>query len=245
MKYRFIPFKKYDPYFKTGLNQALMESVAKTGEPVIFLAGWNQKCVNLGRSQNAEKEINLERVENDNIAIVRRQGGGGATYLTPEGEITWGILAPKKGFPNDVNKIYEKVCGTLAEQLGEIGIKAEHEPINDVVTSEGKISGSTLKRKNGVVYIGGTLLYENNPEEMFAYLTPGEDKLDDKPIEEFRDRVSSVRSESDASHEDSKKCVENFLKKDRDWKNSDLKQKEIETAEKLADNYRSRKWIFQ
>lgn len=245
MNYRFIPFKKYDPYFKTGLNQALMDSVAEKGRPVIFLAGWNQKCVNLGRSQDAEKEVNLRKAEKNGITIVRRQGGGGTTFLTPEGEITWGIVAPEGEFPDDVNKVYENVCSTLASQLEEIGIDAEHEPINDVVTSDAKISGATLKRKDGVVYIGGTLLYENDPEEMFTYLTPNEDKLDDKPIKKFRDRVTSVVAESGASFEEAKNCVEAFLKNGRTWENSSLTENEVETAEKLAEKYRSKEWIFQ
>lgn len=245
MSWRFIDFKRYNPYFKTGLNQALIESVAKGAEPVIFLAGWDRKTVNIGYSQKIEDEVDLEKVEEDSICIVRRQGGGGTTYLTPNGEITWGIVAPNKHFPNDVNKIYEQVCGSLAEQLKEIGINAWHEPINDIVTSKGKISGSTIKQKNGVTYIGGTLLYENNPEEMFRYLTPSKEKLEDKPIENFKDRVSSVKSESEATFEEAKLCIERFLKKNREWTDSKITSEENEIAEELAVKYSGDKWLYR
>ena len=244
MIYRFVPFQRYDPYFKTGLNQALMESVQEEGQKIVFLAGWGRKCVNLGRSQTVEDEVNLDKVEEDDISIVRRQGGGGTTFLTPEGEITWGIVAPSSEFPDDVNQIYREVCGRIAESLSKIGISAEHEPVNDIVTNGKKISGATLKQKNGVTYIGGTLMFESDTEEMFTYLTPDEDKLKDKQIKEFKQRITSVSRETDATIDESRKALKQGILDNKDFSEDDLNQKEIERARELADKYSSRKWIY-
>lgn len=245
MKYRLIPFQYYDPYFKTGLNQALMESVERSGEGVIFLSGWAQDTVNIGYSQSVEDEVNLEEVEKRNISIVRRQGGGGTTYLTREGEITWGIIAPESELPDDVNRTYEEICGEVAEGLKNLRIDACHEPINDIVTGNGKISGATTKKKNGVVYTGGTLVYENDPEEMFTVLTPDEDKLKDKEIQDFKERVTSVVKESNASFEEAVRSVKTGLTTNRDTEESELTDSEIERAEELAEKYRSKEWIYR
>ncbi|MFB6100374.1 MAG: biotin/lipoate A/B protein ligase family protein [Candidatus Nanohalobium sp.] len=243
---RFIPFKRYSPYFKTGLNKALMESARDSGETVIFLAGWDRKCVNLGYSQVFEEEVNVEEFQKrDDVELVRRQGGGGATFLTPEGEITWGIVAPEEKFPDDVNRIYEEVCGRIAEGLEQIGIDAEHEPVNDVVTEKGKISGATLKREGGVVYIGGTLIYEADPEEMFSLLTPSDDKKKGKQVEDYRERVSSVRKESDASFDEAKQALKDALLEGRDFEVSELSDSEVERAEELADKYRDGEWLYR
>lgn len=245
MTCRYIPFERYNPYFKTGMNRSLMESVRECGKPVVFLAGWDRKTVNVGRSQEIRKRVNLERAEKDDITVVRRQGGGGTTFLTPEGELTWGVVAPDEQFAEDVNEIYSNRCQVIADALGDLGIEAEHEPVNDVVTDQGKISGATLRRKGGVTYFGGTLLYDVNPEEMFRYIKPGEDKKKDKRIEDYRDRVSSVKKESDASFEETKKALREALLEDRDWKESELSEEEIERAEELANKYREDEWLYR
>jgi lipoate-protein ligase A len=244
--WRFIPFQRYDPYFKTGMNKALMDAVRDGSNPVIFLAGWDKKCINLGYSQSFEEEVNVEEFEQrDDVVLVRRQGGGGTTFLSPKGEITWGIVAPEEYFADDINKIYELVCGKIAEALGEIGIKAEHEPINDIVTENGKISGATLKREDGVVYVGGTLLYQTDPEEMFSLLTPNEDKLKDKQIKEFRERISSVAQESETSFDESKNILKKALTEDKDFRKSSLKDSEIEKSKELADKYSKEEWLYR
>lgn len=244
--WRFIPFEKYDPYFKTGLNKTLMESVRNGSEPVAFLAGWNQKCVNLGYSQKFEEEVDVEEFKKrEDVVLVRRQGGGGATFLTPEGEITWGIVAPENCFPDDVNRIYSQVCSRIANSMSEIGIEAEHEPVNDVVTENGKISGATLKRKDGVTYIGGTLIYSADPEEMFSVLTPEEDKIKDKQIKDYRNRVASVSEESEADLKETRRVLEKALKKDKEFRKSKLTESETRRARELADKYSNEKWLYR
>jgi lipoate-protein ligase A len=244
--WRFIPFRRYEPYFKTGLNRALMESVRESETSIVFLAGWERKCVNLGYSQVFEEEVDVEEFEErDDVVLVRRQGGGGATFLTPEGEITWGIVVPEKEFPDDVNRIYEEVCSKIAEGLKRIDIDAEHEPVNDVVTDKGKISGATLKRENGVVYIGGTLIHKNDPEEMFSLLTPDESKKKDKQIEDYRERVTSVEEESEASFEEAREALKQALLQQRDFQISELRDVEKERAEELADKYSDEEWLYR
>lgn len=246
MNWRYIPFKHYNPYFKTGLNQALMESVTENSKPTVFLSGWKPNCINLGYSQSFKEEVNTEEFEKrDDLVLVRRQGGGGATYLTEDGEITWGIVAPEDYFPDDVNRVYQEVCGQVAEGLKEIGINGRHEPINDTVTEKGKISGATMKRKDGTIYVGGTLLYKTDPEEMFSLLTPNEDKLKDKQIEEFKDRVTSVKQESGASFEEAIDALKKALLKEENFQEEGLKKNEIERAKELADKYSSKDWLYR
>ena len=244
--YRYIPFKKYNPYFKTGLNKALMESIRDGNDPVVFLAGWDQKCINLGYSQSFEEEVNVKEFEErDDVLLVRRQGGGGTTFLTPDGEITWGIVAPNEEFPDDVNKVYQEICGKIAEGLKEIGIEAEHEPINDIVTENGKISGTTLKREDGVTYIGGTLLFDVNIEEMFSLLTPSEDKKKDKQIKEHKERISTIRKESEASFDEAARALADSLLKGLKFEESDLKFSEVKRAEELANKYSQKQWLYR
>ena len=244
--YRYIPFKHYNPYFKTGLNKALIESIRDGEDPVVFLAGWDQKCVNLGYSQSFEEEVNVEEFnEKEDVMVVRRQGGGGTTFLTPKGEITWGIVAPNTEFSDNVNNVYENICSRIADGLKKIDIDAQHEPINDIVTEKGKISGATLKREDGVTYIGGTLLYDANLDEMFSLLTPNEEKKKDKQIKEHRQRISTIKNESEASFDEASRALAESLLKDRVWGESELKFHEVQRAEELANKYSSEEWLYR
>lgn len=245
MDWRFIPFQRYDPFFKTGLNDALIDSVADGGDPIVFLAGWDRKTVNVGRSQKIRERVNLETAKEDRVTVVRRQGGGGTTFLTPDGEITWGVIAPDEEFAEDVNEVYRNKCNVITEALSELGIEVRHEPVNDVVTEKGKISGSTVRRRDGVTYFGGTLLYEVDPEEMFRYIAPSDDKKEDKQIEDFKERVSSVKSETDVSFEESKEALKQKLLEGKSFRESELTEKERHAAESKANKYRSDEWLYR
>lgn len=246
MTWRYLPFQHYNPYYKTGLNKAIIQAVnQKKVEPTVFLSGWNPGCVNLGRSQNFEEEVNVGNFEASDYVLVRRQGGGGATLLTEKGEITWGIVDYKKNYPDDVNKIYNQVCGKIAEKLSQRGINARHEPINDIVTDNGKLSGSTIKQEKDTVYIGGTLLYEVNAEEMFSILTPNKDKLKDKQIKDFRERVTSISKETSFSFDEAVQMLKEILLEDKNYTREQITGWEDKKAQKYADKYQQEEWLYQ
>lgn len=244
-EWRYIPFQYYHPYYKTGLNQALMDAVeAGKSKPTVFLSGWDPGCVNLGRSQVFEEEVDADCFEKSEYVLVRRQGGGGATLLTRKGEITWGVVGRRKDFADDINTIYENVCGFIAEGLGNIGINAWHEPVNDIVTENGKISGSTIKQQGDVIYIGGTLIYEVDAEEMFTILTPDEDKLKDKQIENFRERVTSISDETSLSFEETVDELKSILLQDKKYIVGEISDFEDDKAENYAEKYSTEEWLY-
>jgi lipoate-protein ligase A len=242
MDWRTIPFRRYDPYRKTGLNDAALRS-AEQGQATFWFAGWDRACINVGRSQRVSDEVDLTAAREDSIPIVRRQGGGGAMYLTPDGEITWGLAAPSSTFPDGLEDIYAEVCGRVVAALEDIGIDARHEPINDVVTPGGKISGATARRGDGAVYVGGTLLYRIDPDEAFRYLTPGEEK--DKHREsDLGDRITSINDRSDASRDDVIAAVRKAFLHDRRTDKGDWTDDERAVADEQAQTYRSEEWLF-
>lgn len=245
MQWRYIPFQRYDPFLKLGLNDAAMQAVQNGGDPRIWLVGWAENCINVGRGQTVADEVDMAEAERRDVTIVRRQGGGGTTYLTTEGEVTWQVVAPATMFPEDVNQIYEQVCGWIVDAAAQLGIDAWHEPVNDVVTDSGKISGATCKQQDGAVYVAGTLLYDVDVKEMFSLLTPGDDKLQDKVIDRFEDRVSTVSQESDALFEETRQALRDALTAGKNVTTSRWTESEMETAKKLADKYRSDEWIYQ
>lgn len=80
---------------------------------------------------------------------------------------------------------------------------------------------------------------------MFSLLTPDKDKIKDKQIEDFRDRVSSVKKESEASFDETIEALKKGLTKSRKYSVDELKEGEIERAEELADKYSSEDWLYR
>ena len=243
MIWRFIPYKKYEPYVKTALNQVAIDAVKKTKQPIVWLAGWNKNCINVGYRQKISKVINLDEAKKQGLAVVRRQGGGGAMYLSKDGEITWGIVASAHYFPKNPNKVYEIVCGKIVETLQDLGISAKHKPINDVVTEKGKISGATIKTDQYTTYIGGTLLYDVDKNQLLKLLRPEKDTIKGGIPEKNR-KISSVSHESKASFNEVIAVLKRNLLKGLDHKEEPWRVHELTKAEELAKKYQNKKWLY-
>ena len=242
MIWRFIPYKKYDPYVKTALNQVAIESVKKTRQPLIWLAGWSKNCLNVGYRQKISKVINVEEAKKQKLPIVRRQGGGGAMYLSKDGEITWNLIAPAHYFPKNPNKVYELVCGKIVDALKELGILAKHKPINDVVTEKGKISGATIKTDQYTTYIAGTLLYTEDQKQMLKLLRPEKDTIKGKPEKDRK--ISAISQESNASFKEVIAMLKRNLLKGLDYKEEHWRVHELTKAQELAKKYQSKAWLY-
>jgi len=245
MLWRFIPFKHYDPFVKIALNQVAIDSVKKTGRPIVWLAGWKPSCVNIGFGQKIRDVLNLEEVKKQNLVVVRRQGGGGAMYLSEHGEISWAIIAPEQYFPKNLNEIYTEICGKVISALREIGISASHKPINDIVTRNGKVSGTTVKKEHGVVYVAGTLLYDIDAKLLTKLLRPENDSLKRKSVPEKEKKVSAVSQESNASFSQTLQSLKANLLKEVPYLQEEWSSKELAFAEELAKKYRSKEWVYQ
>ncbi len=243
MKWRFIPFRHYNPYLKTALNEISIESVINTKVPIFWLSGWENNCVNLGVSQKVNEVLNLYEVKKNDISIVRRQGGGGTTFLSKSGEITWNIASSKEFFPGDINEIYKFICNKIVEVLKDLGINSSHKIINDVITEKGKISGATLKKVGDVIYIAGTLLYDVDKELMNKILRPENDS-NKISISEKDKKITCIRNENDVSFEEVLNSLERVVLQDYEYEVSDWTSEELEKAEILKEKYSSEEWVY-
>jgi lipoate-protein ligase A len=245
MKWRFISFKKYNPYLKIALNEVVVDSVKNTGIPVVWLAGWKPSCVNIGYGQHVRDVVNMDEALRHKIPIVRRQGGGGAMFLSEKGEISWSVVAPELFFPKNPNKIYERVCARIVSALKDLGIPARHKPINDVVTDKGKISGATIKKEGSVVYVGGTLLYSVDSELVRKLLRPERDHLKRQKVPETFKQVVGISDLCNASFKRTVVALKENLLKGIEHVEDDWSKEEFLMARKLSTKYKSKEWLFQ
>ncbi len=196
--YTLITYTTLHPEEKNTINERIISQVAQTGRPVVCVHGWKPGCVNVGAGQDIAQAVDVQEAQRQGLVVVQRAGGGGTMYLSEDGEVSWMLAYPTR--TQDINEDYADVCGRVVDALATLGIEAQHKPINDVVTANGKISGATARRTQGVTYVGGTLLYSVDREKLWAALYPH--GVDSKGRAVSTRALTSVQEECGASKQE-------------------------------------------
>ena len=194
LDWRVIPPIPEAPMTNMALDEVLTERVGR-GEraPTLRVWAWSAPCVVLGRFQSVRNEVDEAAAERFGIEIVRRISGGGAMFIQPEGAITWSIYAPESlvagmSFPES----YAFLDAWVVRALRDMGIDAWYAPLNDIVSSAGKIGGAAQARRGGAVLHHTTMAYEMDTGLMLQVLRIGQEKLSDKGTRSAEKRVGPL-----------------------------------------------------
>lgn len=188
----------HDGYYNMGLDEALLESVASGKKPVLRFYGWNPPAVSLGYFQGLGDEVDEAACARRGFDIVRRISGGGA--VLHKSELTYSIVLPlgdpvyRRLAPEDVNESYRILCSGVIEGLRLLGIPAVFSGINDILANGKKISGNAQTRRLGCLLQHGTVLLDNDLEEMFEVLKVPREKIRGQLIAEAKERVTGARA---------------------------------------------------
>jgi lipoate-protein ligase A len=86
--------------------------------------------------------------------------------------------------------------------LGDMGIKAWYQPLNDIATEAGKIAGAAQKRMvatdggPGAVLHHVTMSYDIDADKMLDVLRIGKEKMSDKGTRSAKKRVDPLRRQT-------------------------------------------------
>jgi len=171
-------------------SMLIFHILARIGYEGLVIVSPSKPLASVGYFQDAAKEIDLEFCENAGIPVMRREVGGGATYLDGNQifyQMIWNRKNPK--FPNNVRKIFEVLSGPACETYQKFGINASFRAENDIITDKGKkIAGEGGGDiGDSMVFVGGILLD-------FDYVTMS--KVLQVPDEKFRDKIYKSMEEN-------------------------------------------------
>ncbi len=246
MKWRVIKHETHNPYMNVALEEAIIESITEGGPPTIRFYEWDPSSVIIGYFQNIHDEVDLEKCRELGVHCVRRITGGGATLLDKERELTYSVYAPADLITSDITKSYRIICGWLINSLSKIGIEAEFKPINDIVVTGKKISGTAATLRKGVLLVHGTLLYDLDLRKMFSVLKVGQEKISDKFIQAVEERVTCVRHHKDVSKDEVKKALVEGFTEGKDFYFGSLTDKEFQRAKHLVEaKFATHEWNFR
>lgn len=191
------------PALHMALDDALLDEVsAGRRGPTLRIWEWASPAVVIGRFQSLRNEVDMEAARRHGIEVVRRISGGGAMFIEPGNTITWSVFAPIDmveglGF----EQAYALMDEWVLQALGELGVQAWYQPLNDIASPAGKIAGAAQARRGRAVLHHVTMAYDIDAAKMLEVLRIGREKLCDKGTPSAAKRVDPLRSQTGLARE--------------------------------------------
>ncbi len=178
-------------------SMLVFHALARMGIEALVLVSPETPLVSIGYFQDALREVDLDYCREAGIPIMRREVGGGTTYLD-ENQIFYQLIW-KKGnprFPRAIDDIYPWFSQAAVETYGAFGIDAEFRVVNDILTKGSrKIAGEGGGNIGDcMVFVGGILL-DFNYEAMSRILRAPDEKFRDKVYKTMRDNLTTMKRE--------------------------------------------------
>ncbi|MFC6883936.1 MULTISPECIES: lipoate--protein ligase family protein [Actinomadura] len=203
--WRLIHEGPQEPALHMALDQVLAEEVgAGRRPPTLRVWEWASPSIIIGSFQSLRNEVDAEEAERYGVHVVRRISGGGAMFVEPGNTITYSLYAPESlvagmSFAESYAFLDDWVLGAL----GELGVRAWYQPLNDITSDQGKIGGAAQKRLAvGAVLHHVTMSYDIDADKMLQVLRIGREKLSDKGIASAKKRVDPLRRQTGLPREE-------------------------------------------
>ncbi|WP_149550828.1 lipoate--protein ligase family protein [Streptomyces marokkonensis] len=202
--WQFIHEGPQSPALHMALDEVLTAEVAAGRRPpTLRVWEWGAPAVIIGSFQSLRNEVDAEGARRHGIEVVRRVSGGGAMFVEPGNTITYSLSVPGSlvqglSFQDSYAYLDDWVLGAL----GEMGIRAWYQPLNDIATDQGKIAGAAQKRivgpdgGPGAVLHHVTMAYDIDADKMLEVLRIGREKLSDKGTGSAKKRVDPLRRQT-------------------------------------------------
>ncbi|MDL4775159.1 lipoate--protein ligase family protein [Actinomadura xylanilytica] len=204
-EWRLIHAGPQEPALHMALDQVLAEEVgAGRRPPTLRIWEWASPSIIIGSFQSLRNEVDAEAARRHGVTVVRRISGGGAMFVEPGNTITYSLYAPESlvagmSFAESYAFLDDWVLGAL----GELGVKAWYQPLNDITSDQGKIGGAAQKRlASGAVLHHVTMSYDIDADKMLQVLRIGREKVSDKGITSAKKRVDPLRRQTGLPREE-------------------------------------------
>ncbi|KOG90885.1 lipoate--protein ligase family protein [Streptomyces varsoviensis] len=192
------------PALHMALDQVITEEVAAGRRPpTLRVWEWASPSVIIGSFQSLRNEVDLDGAARHGVEVVRRISGGGAMFVEPPSTITYSLSVPDSLVSGlSFADSYAYLDDWVLAALGDMGIKAWYQPLNDIATEAGKVAGAAQKRMvgpnggPGAVLHHVTMSYDIDADKMLEVLRIGKEKLSDKGTKSAKKRVDPLRRQT-------------------------------------------------
>jgi lipoate-protein ligase A len=165
--------------------------------PILHLYNFIPSAI-VGKYQDMEAALRLDRCEARGIEYNRRSTGGGTVIMGPEiVSLGLGINVDYPGLKKGVGGVFESLSVVLINALGKLGVEAYFQPKNDLEVSGKKIAGlSAAAESDNTLLFHTSLLVNFDVELMTDIMNTPVVKFQDKGYNCFSQRMTTIRHET-------------------------------------------------
>jgi len=178
-------------------SMLIFHALARMGVEALVIVSPKNPLASIGYFQDVEREIDLPFCRGNGISFMRREVGGGATYLD-ENQIFYQLIWKKSNprFPVEMRQIFEEFSIPACETYRKFGMEASFRQENDIVTRKGKKIAGEGGGDIGdcMVFVGGILL-DFDYETMSKVLKVPDEKFRDKVYKSMQENLSTMKRE--------------------------------------------------
>jgi lipoate-protein ligase A len=178
-------------------SMLIFHALARMGIEGLIIVSPKIPLVSIGYFQDAPQEVDLQYCRESGIPYMRREVGGGATYLD-ENQIFYQLIWKKDNprFPKAIDEVYPWFSQAPIEAYRSFGIEAEFRVVNDIITKAGrKIAGEGGGNIGEcMVFVGGILL-DFDYQSMSRILKVPDEKFRDKVYKAMEENLTTMKRE--------------------------------------------------
>jgi lipoate-protein ligase A len=175
----------------------IFHALARMGIEALVIVSPKTPLVSIGYFQDAAQEVDLQYCRESKIPFMRREVGGGATFLD-ENQIFYQLIWKRDNptFPRAIDEIYPWFTQAPIETYRKFGIQAEFRAVNDIITKEGrKIAGEGGGNIGDcMVFVGGILL-DFDCQTMSRILKVPDEKFRGKVYKTMEENLTTMKRE--------------------------------------------------
>jgi lipoate-protein ligase A len=178
-------------------SMLVFHALARMGFEGVVIVSPDVPLASIGYFQDASKEIDLAYCAAHGIPVMRREVGGGATYLDRDQvfyQLIWRKGNPQ--FPSRVKDVFAELSQPAIETYHDFGIETCFRPENDIVTKDQrKIAGEGGGDiGENMVFVGGILM-DFDVTTMSNILKVPDEKFRDKVHKTMEEHLTTIKQE--------------------------------------------------
>jgi lipoate-protein ligase A len=178
-------------------SMLIFHALARMGMEALVIVSPKIPLVSIGYFQDAAQEVDLNYCRESRIPFMRREVGGGATYLD-ENQIFYQLIWKKDNprFPKAIDEIYPWFSQASIETYRAFGIETDFRVVNDIITKEGKKIAGEGGGNIGdcMVFVGGILI-DFDYQAMSRILKVPDEKFRDKVHRTMEENLTTMKRE--------------------------------------------------
>ena len=138
-------------------SMLIFHALARMNEEALVVVSPRDPLVSIGYFQDLSG-VDLDYCQEHGISIMRRELGGGTTFLD-HNQIFYQVILKKDNplSPGSIDELYRCFSEPVIQTYGKLGIETKFKPINDILTAQGR----KLPGKAEVILVIASYLWGN------------------------------------------------------------------------------------